>query len=127
VAKQSGGARERTSNGLPIALSPMISAIEPGATIPRDAQGTATITLTCQPRVRSEQQAVLLLAGREIVGQIDNNNPDKVIFVVENAPVVANVLIRLRVDGIESMPYKRVDTPPPTRFEFDLNQRVTIT
>jgi hypothetical protein len=127
VAKQLGTARERTSNGLPIALSPIISAIEPGANIQRDAQGTATMTLTCQPRVRSKQQAVLLLAGREIIGRIDTNNPDKVIFVVENAPVVANVLIRLRVDGIESMPFKRVDTPPPTRFEFDANQKVTIT
>jgi len=127
VVKQTGAARERISNSLPIALSPIIGAIEPSTTIPRDAQGSATITITCQPRVRNEQQAVLLVTGREIVGQIDPAYPDKVIFVVENASVVANELIRLRVDGIESMPFKRVDTPPPTRFEFDANQRVTIT
>ncbi len=127
VEKRSGSPRERTSNGLPIALSPIIGAIEPGTTIPRDGNGTATITLTCQPRIRKEQQAVLLLAGREVVGHVDNNNPDKVVFAVQNAPVVTNELIRLRVDGIDSMPFKRVDTPPPTRFEFDNNQRVTIT
>lgn len=127
VAKPSGAALSRTSNGLPLALSPIIAAIEPGATIPRDGQGTATITITCQPRVRIEQQAVLLLAGRETVGQIDNTDPDKVIFDIKNAPTVTNELIRFRVDGIESMPFRRVDTPPPTRFEFDANQRVTIT
>ena len=60
-------------------------------------------------------------------GRIDGGNPDKVIFVVDNAPVVTNEPIRLRVDGIESMPFNRLDTPPPTRFEFDANQRVTIT
>ncbi len=127
VQKQTGTVRERISNMLPIALSPIIGAVEPGAIIPRDAQGTATITITCRPRIRGEQQAVLLLAGREIVGRIDGVNPDKVIFEVDNAPIVANELIRLRVDGVESMPFKRVDTPPPTRFEFDDNQKVTIT
>lgn len=127
VQKQAGTSLERTSNSLPIALSPIIGAIEPGTTIPRDAQRTATITITCQPQVRSNQQAVLLLAGREIVGWIDGVNPDKVIFVVDNAPVVTNEPIRMRVDGIESMPFNRLDIPPPTRFEFDANQRVTIT
>ncbi len=72
------------------------------------------------------QLAVLLLAGREIVGRISGSNPDKVIFVVENAPIVNNVRVRLRVDGIESIPFKRLDEPPPTRFEFDDSQRVTI-
>jgi hypothetical protein len=127
VANPSGATLERTSNGLPIALSPIIGTIEPDTTIPLDAQGTATITIACQPRVRSEQQAVLLVAGREIVGRIDPANPDKVIFVVQNAPVVTHEPIRLRVDGIESMPFKRVDTPPPARFEFDDDQKVTIT
>jgi len=127
VQRQSGAVRDRTGNSLPVALSPTIGAIEPGTTIPRDGQGTATIILTCRPRPHPEQQAVLLVGGREIVGRIDGGNADKVIFVVENAPAVANELIRLRVDGIESMPFNRLDAPPPTRFEFDNSQRVTIT
>jgi hypothetical protein len=127
VVKQSGAAHDRTSNGLPIALSPIIGAIEPGNTIPRDGQGTATITITCRPRMRIEQQAVLLLAGRETVGRIDPTDPDKLVFEIKNAPAVSNELVRLRVDGIESMPFKRVDSPPPARFEFDAGQRVTIT
>ncbi len=127
VQKQAGIAHERTSNMLPIVLSPIIGTIEPGSPIPRDAQGTATITITCRPRIRSDQQAILLLAGREIVGRIDGGNPDKIIFVVNNAPVATNEPIRLRVDGIESMSFTRIDLPPPPRFEFDANQRVTIT
>jgi hypothetical protein len=112
---------------LPVALAPILSAIEPGASIPRDAKGTATITITCQPRVRIQQQAVLLVAGTEVVGKIDPGNPDKLIFVIEGAPTTDAEQIRLRVDGIESLPFKRVDTPPPTRFEFDANQQVKIT
>ncbi len=127
VTKEAGAARERTSNGLPIAFSPIIGAIEPDTTIARDAEGTATIAITCRPQMRAEQQAVLLLAGREIVGERVAADPDKVVFSVKNAPAVNNALIRLRVDGIESMPFRRVDDPPPPRFEFDANQRVTIT
>lgn len=127
VHRQAGISKEKTSNAIPFALSPTTGAIEPGTTIARDGQGTATITITCRPRVQSGQQAVLVLAGREIVGDIDGGNPDKVIFVMENAPAVTGELIRLRVDGIESMPFIRVDSPPPSRFEFDPNQRITIT
>jgi hypothetical protein len=127
VQKQSGTTRERTSNGLPIALSPIIDAVEPGSTIPRDASGTARIAIMCRPRVHPNQQAVLLVAGREVVGRIDPNDQDKLIFIFEKAPAVANELIRLRVDGIESMPIKRVHSPPPTRFEYDNAQRITIT
>jgi hypothetical protein len=85
------------------------------------------ISLTCRPQIRSGQQAVLLLAGREIAGQIDAGNPDNVIFDVKHAVGMTNELIRLRVDGIESTPIKRKDSPPPTHFEFDADQRVTIT
>ncbi len=127
VEKRSGGEPERTSNGLPIALSPVIASIEPGNTIARDGGGMATITITCQPAVHPGQQAVLIVAGMEISGQIDTQNPDKVIFIIENAPTMSNEIIRLRVDGIESMPFKRVDNPPPTRFEFDSDHRITIT
>jgi hypothetical protein len=126
VEKRSGSDYDRTSNSLPMAFSPLIAKIDPANPIPRDGTGTATINITCQPRVRDEQQAVLLLAGREVIGQINPADLNQVVFVVENAPIVTDELIRLRVDGIESMPFRRVDTPPPTRFEFADSQKVTI-
>ena len=67
------------------------------------------------------------MAGREVIGKIDTNNPDKVNFTVDKALALTNEIVRLRVDGVESIPFKRVDEPPPTRFEFDDSQRVTIT
>jgi len=127
VEKRSGNDRDCTSNSLPFALSPIIAKIEPPNPIPINGDGKVTVTITCQPRVHKGQQAVLLLAGREIVGTAAGASPDKVIFVVENAPVVTDEIIRLRVDGVESMPFKRLDDPPPVRFEFDDSQRVTIT
>lgn len=127
VKKSSGSDRDRLSNSLPMGLSPRIAAIEPANPIPRDGNRMAIITVTCQPRVHEGQQPVLLLAGREVAGQVDTNNPNKIRFTVENAPQVNNALVRLRVDGIESQPFRRVDTPPTFRFEFDDSQRVTIT
>ena len=121
VDKRSGSDHDRTSNSLPFAFSPLIAHIEL-----RNVNGTAMVTITCQPRVHKGQQAVLVLAGREIVGQIDLNDPDKVNFPRGNISGVTDALVRMRVDGIESMPYRRVDAPPPTRFVFDDNQRVTI-
>ena len=114
-----GTDRECTSNALPIPLSPIITAIEPGTTIARDDDGAATLTITCRPRVRAEQRTVLLVAGREITGTIDDDDPDKIVFVMEDAEAVTDAIIRLRVDGIESMPFSREDAPPPPHFVFD--------
>ncbi|WP_419661812.1 hypothetical protein Dvar_22450 [Desulfosarcina variabilis str. Montpellier] len=127
VQNRPGTDRECTSNALPIPLSPIITAIEPGTTIARDDDGAATLTITCRPRVRAEQRTVLLVAGREITGTIDDDDPDKIVFVMEDAEAVTDAIIRLRVDGIESMPFSREDAPPPPHFVFDPNQRVSIT
>ncbi len=127
VKPSATGGDDITSNALPVALAPIIAAIEPNMPIQTDLEGTATITITCQPRVRTGQQVVLLLAGREIAGEIDPGNADKVVFTITNAPKVTDALVRLRVDGIESMPFKRIDIPPPSHFEFlSSGQTVTI-
>jgi len=126
INRQQGGLLDKISNSLPIALSPVISAIEPGTTITRDSEGNAALTITCSPRVRPTQQAILLLAGKETVGEPDALDPDKIHFLVRQAPAVNNAIVRLRVDNIESQPYIRIDYPAPSRFEFDPNQKVTI-
>jgi hypothetical protein len=117
VKQPPGSERESTSNALPIAIAPIIADTE---------VQTGTVTITCKPQIHPGQQAVLLLAGREIVGEIDVNNSDKVIFDTTKLPPVNNELIRLRVDGIESMPFIRDDSSSPPRFAFDPDQRVTI-
>lgn len=126
IDRQQGGLFDKISNSLPIALSPTIAAIEPGTTITRDDEGTAALTITCTPRVHPTQQAILLLAGKETVGEPDALNPDKIHFLFRQAPAVTNAIVRIRIDNIESQPYIRIDVPGPSRFEFDPNQKVTI-
>ncbi|WP_051309284.1 DUF4255 domain-containing protein [Desulfogranum japonicum] len=116
VKPSSTGGRDITSNGLPIALAPIIANIE--VQIPK-------LIITCQPRIHDNQQVMLILKDREIKGEIDPNDADKVVFDITGLPPMQNELVRLRVDGIESMPFVRVDSPPPA-FAFDSSQRVTI-
>jgi hypothetical protein len=40
---------------------------------------------------------------------------------------VTAAIVRLRVDGVDSLPFKRVDVPPPPHMTFDAAQRVDIT
>jgi hypothetical protein len=67
----------------------------------------------------------LLLADRETPVSLRTADTDPLQFIVENAPVVKDLPIRLRVDGVDSIPYERVGAPP--RFQFATSQKVTIT
>jgi hypothetical protein len=49
---------------------------------------------------------------------------DPLQFAVSSAPVVADAVVRLRVDGADSIPFERTGTPP--RFQFADSQKVTI-
>jgi hypothetical protein len=44
---------------------------------------------------------------------------------VTAAPVVNKAVARLRVDGVDSLPFIRLDNPP--RYSFDEAQKVTVT
>ena len=44
---------------------------------------------------------------------------------MSGAPVLTKAVARLRVDGVDSLPFVRVDNPP--RYVFDEAQKVTIT
>lgn len=126
VTRSTATGQERSSNPLPVMLAPRIAAILPPSPISRGTGGAVTLRLTCQPRPRAGQPAVLLLAGREAAGRISSTDPDQLVFDLPDAPEVTDEPLRLRVDGAESLPFRRVDEPPPTRFEFDSAQRVTI-
>ena len=135
----------RRSSALPLAFAPRITKIEPASPMARDPanDNQVALTITCSPEIilaRPEspgeeatllQRVVLLLADREIPAQLpplpDPPPPatDKVNFVVKNAPVVTNSLPRLRVDEIDSLPFKLAGDPP--QLAFDEAQRVTIT
>jgi hypothetical protein len=121
------GGKTRITNTLPLLLAPRIKNITPASPIPRDGNGNVSILITASPVILRVQASSLLLADRETPAESRAADSDPLQFALSDAPVVTDTVVRVRVDGIDSIPFKRVDTPPPTRFEFDVNQRVTIT
>lgn len=109
---------ERTTNVLPLALAPTIDVA--GIVVDVDG-GTTTLTVPVAPEVWPAQRASLVVGQREAVAEDQPAQTDTLTFVMENlAP--DTYLIRLRVDGVESVLVDRSVTPPA----FLTSQQVTI-
>jgi len=116
-----------TTNALPFALAPQITLTAPtGNTAP---QGNVTVELTCTPQVRNGQRVALLFGDREVQVEsepmtirADPTAPSALTFVVENA-LPGEYVLRLRVDGVDSLPVDFTATPP----QFMADQIVTVT
>ncbi len=115
-----------TTNSVPVALSPRITAAPLAAT----AGAAFTLTLTCSPRVRPLQEpGVRLLLGTTevlptaIATPADATLPSTLSFDLP-AQVAGTYLLRLRVDGIDSLPVLATGAPPV--FGFDANQTLTV-
>lgn len=121
----SDGGRTHVTNALPMLLAPRINNITPPNPIGRDASGNVALTLTGGPRILATQTAALLLIDREIAVEPRTADTDPLQFVVTNAPVVTDAVVRFRVDGVDSIPFER--TGGPARFQFAASQKVTIT
>jgi hypothetical protein len=106
----------RLSNRVNLALAPSVAAISPVGNIPRDASGTAVITVSCTPQVRVGQRSVLVLNGHEIAAEPRTAAADPLVFRVLNATPQNNARIYLRVDDVESMPFERTAVPPGLAF-----------
>lgn len=117
---------ERTTNQLPLSFAAKITEITPPNPVVRDSSGNVALTLTCGPQVRPSQRVTLLVADREVVAQAHPTDTDTLQFIIENAPVVTDTLARLRIDGVDSLPFIRQALPPPPRLVFADNQKVTI-
>ncbi len=125
VVVENGGV-ERTTNQLALSFAPKIANIEPPNPVARDISGNVALTITCGPQVRPTQRAMLLIADREVAAQAHPTETDTLEFILENAPVVTGAIARLRIDGVDSLPFTRQAIPPPPRLMFDNNQKVTI-
>ena len=111
------------SNAVPFALAPQLESRSP-ATAPA---GDVTLTLTCVPQVRDEQRVVLLFGEREVAPEgvttpADPTAATTLTFLVE-AATPGTYVLRLRIDGVDSMPVDFAAVPPA----FDAGQMVTIT
>ena len=125
IVVTSGGS-ERLSNQLPLSLVPRILSIDPASPITPDATRQVEFTITCTPNIRPVQRASMLLADREIQAHAHAADTGALQFTVEDAPIVDGAVLRLRIDGIDSLPFRRQEMPPPPRLVFDDAQKVSI-
>jgi hypothetical protein len=113
------------TNSVPMALAPRIT-VAPLAHAP----GTVTLSITCTPRLRSDQQAqVRLLFGTiealpdSITTPGDPVQPTTLAFTIPGV-AAGDYAVRLRVDGVDSLPVTLGGTPPS--FAFDPLQTVSV-
>jgi hypothetical protein len=113
------------TNGVPIALAPQI-AVSPLNT----GVGVVNLTVTCTPRLQAQQTAgARLLFGSSEIPPASINTPADPLqpttlqFSIPNV-TAGSYLIRLRVDGIDSLPVTLSGSPPV--FNFDPQQVVTV-
>lgn len=114
-----------SSNAIPFALAPQITLTAPGGgTAPA---GDVNVNLECIPQVHVDQRASLLFGDRQVQPASVNTPADPtaastLTFLIENA-VEGVYVLRLRVDGVDSMPVDFSTIPPA----FAAGQKVTIT
>lgn len=119
-----------TTNEISLKLAPRVSITAPVAAsagaIPEAPNGDVSITLTCMPQVRPEQRVILLFGDRQVAAQsiaaaTDAMTPTTLTFVVLGA-VPGTYTLRLRVDGVDSIPIDFTTRPP----KFADSQKVKI-
>lgn len=114
-----------TTNEVPLALAPRIKLEFNSA-----AAGDIILNINCTPRVRGEQRVFLLfgdsppIQAQSLVNPADTSQPTRLTFLIL-AATPGNYVVRLRVDGVDSLPVMVTGTPPI--MAFDPNQQVTVT
>lgn len=112
------------SNSVALPLAPTIESINPNNAV----AGDVVLNIECHEQILGEQNAALLFSDRAInvdsmLTPADPSAPTTLTFTVEGvATRVTPYVVRLRVDGVDSIP---VDFTGSTA-EFDANQQVTI-
>jgi hypothetical protein len=112
-----------SSNALAFALAPTIT-VSPANV----AAGTVDLTITCTPRIAADQVVSLLVGDRQatpanIATPADVAQPTTLSFSLPD--VAAGVyVVRLRVDGVDSIPVIQTGAPPVSAF--DPAQQVTV-
>ncbi len=111
------------SNELALGLAPQIT-VTPNTAAP----GTINLTLTCEPRIITDQRVLLLFGDRQIepasiTTPADPAQPTTLTFAVSGA-AAGEYVVRLRVDCVDSIPVAYAGTPPAP--VFDPAQKVTV-
>lgn len=121
LVQRPGEAQSRESNELSLTLAPHVTTALPLA-VARNLVGAAPVTLDFRPNRRPHQSASIVAGSREVPA--DPVEPPAatgtLTFTIEDAPVGSH-LLRLRIDGVDSLLLDRSVTPP-----VFLNRRVVI-
>jgi len=112
------GEPDHTTNELAFPLAPQITNAPIKA---KRSKNDATLTLTCSPEVRPEQQASLLLGSQEVKPDPLPGQTNSLSFTIRNA-IAGDYLVRLRIDGVDSLLVDRSGPQP----KFDDKQKVKI-
>ena len=112
------------SNAVAFALAPRIS-VTPSAA----PAGTLNLTLSCEPRIAPGQRVLLVFGEQQVepaslTNPADATQPSTLIFTVPGV-AAGSYVVRLRVDGVDSIPVVYSGTPPVPAF--DPAQKVTVT
>jgi hypothetical protein len=111
------------TNEVPFALAPIIK-VSPLSAPP----GDLALRVTCSPRIRVDQRVTLLFGPQQIPVAFlttppDTSLPTTLEFFVPDVKA-GSYVIRLRVDGVDSLPIGPMDSP--SGLVFDPGQRVTV-
>jgi hypothetical protein len=108
---------QHTTNEAPFTLAPKITAVDASRT-----GDDVDVSVTFSPAVLKEQRVSLLFGDREVRPERSGDGPHSSLDV--RVPNVADgdYLLRLRVDGVDSLLIDRTTTPPT----FRASQKVTI-
>jgi hypothetical protein len=111
------------SNAMAFGLAPLMTSRAP-ATAPA---GDVTLTITCAPQIRDGQRVTLLVGEREFeptsVSTPANPTAETKLVFDTTALTVGDHALRLRVEGVDSIPVDFSVAPP----QFDASQVITIT
>jgi len=111
------------SNAMPFGLAPLLTSRSPG----NASAGNVTITVTCSPQIRDGQRVSLLVGEREFepasISTPANPSAETTLTFNATALTTGDFALRLRVEGVDSVPVDFVTDPP----QFDVNQVISIT
>ncbi|MET0309937.1 MAG: DUF4255 domain-containing protein [Sphingomonas sp.] len=111
------GVPPMSSNALPLALAPRITVAPLTA-----ATGNVTLTVRCEPRLHPDQRVLLIFGDRQVKPDTidtpaDLTKSSTLDFTVPQVVDAGSYVVRLRVDGVDSIPVILTGTPPLPSFD----------
>ena len=106
-----------TTNELAMGFAPMITRD------PNKGPEGSSLTITSMPRVREKQRTLLIVGNRQAEPRTitndaaDTSKPTTLVFDVPKLDKRTGYVIRLRVDGVDSIPVIQAGDPPQPGFD----------